>query len=366
MNAKAMLWLAAIVLFAGVTPALAQTQQQWTIVAATESSPAAAPVDYDANGNPINCTGENPDSTASGACYNPLVVTFDLNAPQTTLYSSTNAATLTDPTGLNLLSLTNYVGSTDGGVTSISVSLLCTGLCGLLDELDTYTVTVTNEDGSTFTFTAAASADPMEATFTSVGGSSNSDTGTALMYRDSAPVPNATYSGAFENTNTDSINITFAGDQANFSLHPVTIAPVGSSNVCFTNSFSSADPLAMTYAGGYDGIVSGDLMAFDVGDGNGNVIQMLVTPDTSASGVFSDPDDTAGTEYVTMYVLASTNSGCPAWLYAHDAPFHRSSSRIKRPPTRFWNLTRMDKHSQPAENRSAIQKQSPPVWFSNF
>jgi hypothetical protein len=356
---KARAFLMGALLIAAVPPAKAQTtNQQWTIVATTETVPAAAPVQFDRDGNPISCSGQDPDVASSGSCFNPLTFTFDLVAPSSGTFGPTNAATLSAPDGLNLLSITNYAGSQDGGVTSIRVVDACSLLCGLGGETDACTITITNEDGSTFIFVVATvGGDPMTATFTSLGGSSGLDSGTASVYRNSMPVPQGGFAGSFENSNTDSISISFAGSQSNFSLNPVSVTPVGNANACFTGTFSSSDPLALTYDANYNGWASGDVIALTVGDGLGDVIYMQVTPDVSSTGAFQDPDDTAGTEYVTFFVLASSNSSCPVGLTAYDAPFRRALSKIIRPPYRLkWPTGPM-----PVERLASAPASSRPI-----
>jgi hypothetical protein len=349
---KFSLLVAASILIPKIAAAQA-APQQWVIITTSESSYDAAPVQYTSTGQTLDCSGDNPDSTSSGACYNPLIYTFDFAPPSTSdgSFSGVSAASLSGPGGVNLLSQTNYVGSTDGYVSSITVSLSCstfdssTATCTAGD----YEVDVMNEDESTFKFLITLSADPMTGLFESSNGDSNSDYGGADAYSQ-VPVESGAFEGSFENSTgstTDTIVLNLPGANSNFSLGDETVDTESTSNVCFTGAnhkanFSSADSLAMTYDDGYEGTVSGDVQEFTVGDGNGDVIGMLVTPDSSDSneGVFEDPDNTPGTLYVTYYVLASTNAACPVGTAAYDAPFRPKPVQIPHLPIRWRPMLR--------------------------
>lgn len=308
-------------------PAKAQ-QTEWTIVTASESAANAEPVSYDVNGDAINCSSQNADNQNAwdaghvgpqGDCYDPLIITFDLNMPAGTNWGPVNAASL-DSGSLNLLSMTNSIGSSDGGVSSITVQL----------KSGTYYITVTNEDGSVFTFTATEGGSPMSASFVSKGGSSNLDKGKANVFS-SFLVASGTYAGQFDHGNSDAISI-ISGAQpaANFSLNTITVTATGSKNTCFTHSFSTSDPTAQSYGTDY---ISGDMAEFVVGDGHGNVIWIIATPGTNAQGVFGISNSTD--LYLSFTVVASTNNSCAAGLSAYDSPFHRVLAIAPRPPVRF-------------------------------
>lgn len=305
-------------------------QTQWTIVTTSESAPNAMPVSVDVNGDAINCSSQNPNNPNAwdaghvgpkGDCYDPLIITFELNMPSGNSWGPVNAAVL-DSGSLNLLSMTNSIGAViyDGSVSGITVQL----------KNGTYYITVTNEDGSVFTFAAAAGAVPMNAWFTSTGGSSNSDHGDANVYNDTL-VPSGNYSGQFDHGNFDTINVAFGTQPAsNFSMNTITITPSGSKNVCFTHTFSTSDPAAQNYGPNY---VSGDVEEFIVGDGEGNVIELVGTPGTNAEDVFSNPDATQ--LFLYFDVVASTNGSCAVGTMAYDSPFHRVLVAPRRPPIRL-------------------------------
>jgi hypothetical protein len=309
-----------VLLFASPAGAQGSTSQtQWTIVTTSESAPNATPVQYDINGTAINCAGQNPDNQDAwdnghagpqGDCYNPLTITFDLNMPSSSNWTAT-ASTLND-NGTNVLSLTNSIDSNNGSVSSITVKLAS----------GTYTVTVTNEDGTAFTFTGRAQTDPMSATFTSASG----DKGEAQMYNETV-VPTWEYTGAFEHNNSDQVLIDFGPQPAaNYSLNTIWAIATSSKNVCFVHLMSSSDSLASSYGPAY---VSGDLVVFVLGDGQGNAIELVGTPGINEAGVFDNVD--SSTEFFTFYVLASTNSACPAGTSSYDSPFTRKPQRVQRP-----------------------------------
>jgi hypothetical protein len=328
------LFVTVLLVFGFVGIANAQsTQNQWLIVTSSESAPNALLLS--------GCT-KNSDKPSS-SCYNPLIFLFDLDMPSGSNWTRQAAVLSSD--GSNVLSLTNSIGSNDGGV-SITVS----------ESSGVYTVTATNEDGSVFVFKATAKADPMSGTFTSSGGSSNDDSGSAAIYND-VVAPNGSYpNGVFDQNYTASgspsstqisVTASFGSSpvESNFSLNTVTLTPAhvsGKTDVCWVttsgasyNTLSTADALAQTYGPSF---VTGDMTNLMLGDGKGTVLYVQLTPGTDSDGAFADGSnpDSNSTEYVSYYVVASQQAGCTG-AYGNDVPFHRASLVIPKPilPLRF-------------------------------
>lgn len=332
--------------------AATSTPTEWLIVTQTESSFNGTPIQFEQTGQSINCAGVNQDSPIAqdvaklgpkGDCTQPLAITFDATVPTScngeekwgpTLASSS----LSNGSFNGITEGTDSIDSNDGGVTSITVA--CAN--------QKYTIVVTNEDTSVFTFIVPASSDPMtNGTFTSTGGQSNNDHGTAIVWNNLVP-PSDNYQGTFDvnltyqgvsngTTGVSSINFGTPILSSQFQYEQTITATRTSGNVCWlaNSTLTSTDDLAKTYSPSY---ISGDFSVIYLGDGKGTVVNLVFQPSTTATesdlgifGIDANPDSTS-TVFVSYQVLASNVPGCASSM-GFDLPFHRTGFKFPaRPP----------------------------------
>jgi len=355
----------AVLGFFGGARAQSTTPTEWLIVTTSENHPNASPVSVELNGTAINCSGTNPDNQNAqdvgklgpvGDCYNPLGVTFDANLPVRNRNGdfckwsdrwSTDAISLDAYGYTDVSRMTNSIGSFNNpppvpAVTSITVSC----------ERGTYTVVMRDYDNSVFTFTASAGSDPMSGTFSSFGGTSLNDNGDIVMYSNVVR-PSGSYTGSFD-SNFAADGITQLPVSSNATLigtptitndfiytNKVTLTQT-SGDVCFfANSkvLTSTDPAAEALGPNF---AAGDFSVINLGDGQGTIVSLYITPGSGPNGVFGDganPDSSAS-EFVAYTVWASPVPGCSSTT-GYDAPFRRHSFGLLPVYPKRWGVQRL-------------------------
>jgi hypothetical protein len=308
------------------------TYQQWILNVTSESTPNAVPVSSPAYGDPGgNCT-YSQSALSLLPCYNPLRIAFDVVLPANFTISTSSSSPSTIPvaslggTGsANLLTVTNSIDSTDGGVTSIVVTAYCSG------TTLNVAITLTNEDNSVFHFSGGATlVIPCGFTVASTGTLSSSTTGDTGNFQ---LVPQYVISGSYQgdfndndgwfstlgnSTFTSSVNTDFSAT-GTVSVAPGEICSAQTS----TLSLSSAGALAQANGvqPGLPGISVGDTL--ELAASNSNTLIWFVASDENYIG------NTLGAGYifVTGYVVSGTCAG----TYFYDLPFHGKITRTHGP-----------------------------------
>ncbi|HTZ74576.1 MAG TPA: hypothetical protein VMB47_11690 [Candidatus Aquilonibacter sp.] len=297
----------------------------------------------DSSTESCNSSSDAPENP----CWNPLEIEFDASQIYTSTTTPTPAvlASLTEPyqPSLNLLANTNSIGSTDGGVASISASFGCNS--GYL----TGSIVATNEDGSVFTFTVEPSQvcspfpQSLSLSFTSTGGSSDGDSGYATLYSYANSTLSGTYTGTWDDattgdsplsksgTGSSSIDVSIADD---FTTTATAVMPAGSFGSCQAQAETFTTSQAVSLGQGITSTVGGYSTGGDVlltaADSDGDVL-WLIGSTTDGSGNMLPSGELFFSAYVAT--AGSGLSSCPGSII-WDAPFqkkHATFSPIHHP-----------------------------------
>jgi hypothetical protein len=321
------------------------SESQFLIVTTTESAPNAVPPAagagiYGNTNDPSNCSVASDDSSAN--CYDPLYFTFDAITVSMPIDGTTLPVTLANlpATGMsgnnNLLENTNSLGSSDGGVTTLSASFGCPA-SGMIGQ-----ISVTEEDGSTWTFTVDPSNScsptlsfPITGTFTSSGGMSGNDTGTFSMY----VYPNANFAGMYTGTFDGSTNPGTGATTSNidFSIDPTTFAVTGtlgltgeSLGACQPSSDTFSTALAISQLP-TDALVSTNVAGFTTG----GMLFMIVTDAAGnqewATGSVTDANNILLPSNQLFWTAYGESGECLG-IYSWDKIFTKKSTMFRRAP----------------------------------
>jgi hypothetical protein len=282
--------------------------------------------------------------TITDPCWNPLEIDFDASQIYTSTTSPTPAAlaSLSEPyaPSSNLLADTNSIGSSDGGLASISASFGCNS--GNLDG----SIVATNEDGSVFTFSVSQSPtqscsplpQSLQLTFTSTGGSSDNDSGTAVLYNFANSALSGTYTGTWDNANSSdsplkqggtgssSIDLSIADD---FTATATAVIPAQSFGSCQTQDLTFTTSQAVSLGQGITstvgGYATGGNALLTAADSEGDVL-WLIGSTTDGSGKLLSSGELFFSAYVAT--AGSGLSSCSSSIF-WDAPFQKKHAPAK-------------------------------------
>jgi hypothetical protein len=321
------------------------TSAELLLQTVSETFPNAVPSDTAGNGlygdnDPTVCNYST--DTTSDPCWNPLEIGFDASDIYTSTTTPQQAAlaSLTQPStpSLNLLNLTNSIESTDGGVGSVVASFGCDTTPQLVGS-----IVVTDEDGGVFTYAVSPGQSctfpaTINFSFTSSGGASGGDSGTAVLYTYQNSELAGTYTGNWDDagtgispisqsgTGSSTITLTLAND---FTMTGSATLPAGSLGTCQASSETFTTAQALSLGQGITSTVGGygtaGILAATVADPDGDVLWLLGST-TDASGHQLTPGQLFFSTYVA--VAGSGLSGCPGSI-SWDAPFQKRSARTK-------------------------------------
>jgi hypothetical protein len=308
------------------------TYQQWILNVTSESTPNAVPISSPAYGDPSgNCT-YSQSALSLLPCYNPLRIAFDVVLPANFAISTSSSSPSTIPiaslggTGSsNLLTITNSINSTDGGVSNIAVTAYCSG------TTLNVAITLTNEDNSVFHFTGSAllviPCGFSVATSGSLTSSTTGDTGNFQLTPQY--VISGTYQGNFSDNDTwfNALGSSTFTSTVNTDFSATGTVSVAAGQICSaqtsTLSLSSAGSLAQANGiqSGLPGISVGDTL--ELAASNATTLIWFVASDENYIG------NTLGNGYifVTGYVVSGTCAG----TYFYDAPFRANITRPRGP-----------------------------------
>ena len=308
------------------------TYQQWILNVTSESTPNAVPISSPAYGDPSgNCT-YSQSALSLLPCYNPLRIAFDVVLPANFTISTSSSSPSTIPiaslggTGsANLLTITNSIDSTDGGVAGLAVTAYCSG------TTLNVAITLTNEDNSVFRFTGSAllviPCGFSVATAGTLNSSTTGDTGNFSLtpqyiisgsYQGNFSDNDGWFSSSGSSTFTSTVNTDFSASGT------VTVA---ARQICSaqTSTLSLSSAGALAQANGIQpslpGISVGDTLELAASDAT--TLIWFVASDENYIG------NTLGNGYifVTGYVVSGTCAG----TYFYDAPFHGKITRTRGP-----------------------------------
>jgi hypothetical protein len=308
------------------------TYQQWTMLVVLETAPNAIPVSAPGYGDTSAPCTYSQSSSPTYACYNPLKIEFDVALPANFTISTSSSSPTTVPiaslagTGpSNLLVLTNSVDSTDGGVTSMSIQVYCSGTTLQL------TLNTTNEDGSTFQTIGglgSSTSCSLSGTITGFLEVSTGDIGLFML------TPQNVISGAYLGNFGDAgVSFGATGNSqftstVNSDFTASGTVTVAANQLCGAQTspltLSSASGLAQAngVAPGIVGISIGDTL--ELAASNSTTLIWFVASDVDTLGNALP----AGTIFLTGYVV----SGVCAGTYFYDAPFQTHMPRVHHEP----------------------------------
>jgi hypothetical protein len=308
------------------------TYQQWILNVTSESTPNAVPVSSPAYGDPGgNCT-YSQSALSLLPCYNPLRIAFDVVLPANFTISTNSASPTTIPiaslggTGsANLLTITNSIDSTDGGVTSIAATAYCTGITLYVN------INLTNEDASVFHFTSSTGfVSPCALPATISGSLASSTVGdTANFSLATQYVISGSYLGNFDDNGTSFTtvgNSTFTS-VVNTDFSATGTVTVAAGQICSAQtsalSLSSAGALAQANGiqPGLPGISVGDTL--ELAASNATTLIWFVASDENYIGNTLP----SGYVFISGYVVSGTCAG----TFFYDAPFHGRITRTRGP-----------------------------------
>jgi len=293
------------------------TQQFWTLQS-DQTTPLALPTtDTSQYGATQTCSVSSP-------CPNPLVVTFD---------TMNGVLAHLDGGGYDMLTTSNSVDSSDGGVQSLAFTNWCNPSAVLA-------LTDTEEDGTLYPMSGSALNQPCSSgTGLTGSGVLSGLTFTLTTMSD----PAGTYTGSFSGAaGPSTISLTINPD---FSVGVSAILATGSLCPAQTSTLSltSTNPEAINNGpgGGVSGFITGGAVLVSLADNLGNVTWMIGT-DTDADGNQLAP----GALFFTSYTLYGACNG----QYTYDAPFHKRGASIK--PVRHHRH-----HHVPRQFRERIERE---------
>ena len=282
--------------------------------------------------------------TTGDACWNPLEIEFDASQIYTSTTSPTPAAlaSLTEPyaPSENILTDTNSIGSSDGGLTSITASFGCNA--GTLNG----SIVATNEDGSVFTFTVSTSPSQtcspfpqnLQLAFTSTGGSSDNDSGTAVLYNFANSTLSGTYTGTWDNSGSSDTPFQYGGSKPSsidlsiaddFTATATAAIPAESFGSCqasdLTFTTSQAVSLGQGITSTVGGYATGGDALFTVADSDGDVLWLIGSTTDGSGNLLS-----SGQLFFSAYVATAGSglSSCDGSIF-WDAPFQKKYAPIK-------------------------------------
>jgi hypothetical protein len=320
------------------------TSTEMFLQTTSETEPNAHPFGSPADGlygNNSTTTCNYSSDTTSDPCWNPLEIDFDAADIYTSTASPTaavlgNLAEPYSPTS-NLLNATNSVESSDGGAGNITASFGCNGESELVGS-----IVETAEDGGVFTFTVSPGqacnfSSTVNFTFTSSGGSSDGDAGSAVLYSYANSELSGTYTGTWDDATTDTpltqsgsgtsnITLAIAND---FTVTGNAFLPAGSLGTCQASdeTFTTDEALALGQgiAATVAGYATGGMAVATVGDTQGDVLWLFgSTVDAYGNQL------PAGELFFSSYVAVAGSglASCPGSI-SWDAPFKKQNAKGK-------------------------------------
>jgi hypothetical protein len=315
------------------TNALAVAQNRQFLLESDSTEPSAG---FATNSDP-NATVQ---CTVSAPCAQQLSLIFNTVNQQPAFLSSPN-----------VLWATNSIDDPDE-----SFVLTVSNLCSSTNS----EIAVMNEDGSLYLFSGTGTGNPCLSSLASpVAGSYTLSTGELGLYTIYVfPDPSGTYTGTFNDTGSSGKNhLRAAGNgsdtlslSVNTDSSVTATLLVSAGELCpaqtSTLAFSSTDPLAISNgvdpADGISSISVGDAVLLSLGDGNGNLVWIVMT-DQDANGV----ELPQGSLYVTGF---SPNGICGGTFF-YDRPFTRRGATEGSRPVHHHRRHYLGKRLREFENR---------------
>jgi hypothetical protein len=315
------------------TNAVALAQNRQFLLESNSTEPSAGIATNSDPNATVQCTVSSP-------CAQQLSLIFNTVDQQ--------PASLGNP---NVLWATNSLDDPDE-----SFALTISNLCSSTNSQ----ITVTNEDGSQYLFSGTGTDNPcLSSPASPTAGSYTLSTGEAGLYTIYVfPNPSGIYTGTFNDTGSsghnhhnvpnngsDTLSLTVNADS---SVTATLVVSAGELCPAQTSAlaFSSTDPQAINNgvdpADGISSISVGDAVLLSLGDGNGNLVWLVMT-DQDANGV----ELPQGSLYVTGF---SPNGICGG-TYFYDRPFARHGATRGARPVHHHGRHCLGKRLREFENR---------------